>query len=239
MAEPDDPLRADDALVGAQHEDVLLGSDPVDDDEPADPVLHEVEEIPVAVAVLDDRPTTELPRLVVEPAPEPPGRWAGAAPWAVFAVVAVVVIAATTTWASWLQGPTAQRQSFTGLMQPVPTSAAAAPQAAPIAPAPSPDPEPEVEPQPEPVREPVARPTQRPRTTRTPAPAAPRPTGAAVNGTVTTSGKPAGESAPKTSAPGAAAGAANAEAAETDDERDADKEPAEAEKPKPDDEKDD
>jgi hypothetical protein len=237
VAEPDDPLRADDALVGAQHEDVLLGSDPVVDDDPADPVLDEVEEIPVAVAVLDDRPTTELPRLVVGPAPEPPGRWAGAAPWAVFAVVAVVVIAATTTWASWLQGPTAQRQSFTGLMQPVTTSAAAPPQ---VAPAPSPDPEPEVEPQPEPTREPVARPTQRPRTTRTPAPAAPRPTGAAVNGTVTTSGKPAGESAPKTSAPGSAAGAAaNAEAAENDEGRDAEKQPADADKPKPDDENDD
>jgi hypothetical protein len=218
VAEPDDPLRADDALVGAHHEDVLLGADPVDDDEPA-PLPDELDEVPAPVAVLDDRPTTELPPVVVAPAPEPPGAWAGVAPWAVFAAVAVVVIAATTTWASWLQGPTAERQSFTGLIQPTFTASAPAPVEA--APAPDPDPEPEAEPQPDPQpapeRQQVARPTQRPRVTRPPATP---PPAAAVNAPATPTGKPQGQSSAKTPAPSsAAAAAANADASDKDNEK--------------------
>jgi outer membrane biosynthesis protein TonB len=204
VEQSDDPLRADDALVGAEPEDVLLGSGAADEGDPradhADSTPGDVREEATSVVSLDDRPTTELPP-VVGPALEPRGRFAGVASWAVFAAVAVVVIAATTTLGAWLQGPTAERQSFTGLIQPVPTSTASAPPAA--APAPTPSAEPAPEPAPE--KQPAARPTQRPRATRAPAPAQPPPPAAAVNAPTTPEKKP--------EAPGAKTSAASAPAA--------------------------
>lgn len=173
MEEPDDPLRADDAVVGAEHEDVLLGSGAADEAEPdvpyAGPTPADDDEHPTSVAPMDDQPTMEIPA-VVGPAPAPRGRFARVAPWAVFAAVAVVVIAATSTFAAVLQGPTAERQSFTGLIQ-VPTATASAPPPAQAAPPPSPEAEPTPEPEKKP--EPAARPTQRPRATRAPAPPPP------------------------------------------------------------------
>jgi hypothetical protein len=237
--EPDDPLGADDPLVGAQHEDVLLGSGRADDDDPAaeyaDTGHEDVDdESPASAAVLDDRPTTKIPPVVTsESAPEPQGRWAGAAPWAVFAAVAVVVITATTTLASWLQGPTAERQSFTGLLQP-PTTSSAAPvaPAEPASPPPAAEPEPQPEPDPDPAPAPVARPTERPRPTRAQQPAAPPPA-AAVNAPASRTPKPEEESAAKTTAPKAPS-AADVETAEKDGE----KEQTEADKAKPADEED-
>ncbi|WP_343941332.1 hypothetical protein, partial [Pseudonocardia zijingensis] len=129
VGEPDDPLRSDDPLVGAEHEDVLLGSEAADVPEvegdqpdPADP------ERATAVVPVDDRPTTEMPALV-GPAPEAASRGglSGVASWAVFAVIAVVVLTATTTLAGWLQGPTADRQAATPMLQAVPTATAAPP----------------------------------------------------------------------------------------------------------------
>jgi hypothetical protein len=200
VGEPDDPLRADDALVGAEHEDVLLGAGAADEGESGagyDESGHDdVDEHPTSIAALDDRPTTEIPPVVV-PAPQPRGRFAGVASWVVFAAVAVVVIAATTTWASWLQGPTAERQSFTGLIQPpVPTATSSPPPPAETTAAAPPSAEPE--PQPERKPEPAARPTQRPRVTRAPAP--PPPPAAAVNAPVTPDGEKKEEKPPKTSA---------------------------------------
>jgi hypothetical protein len=235
---PDDPLRADDALVGAEHEDVLLDSGAADDGEQdadyADP-RHDVDEHPTSIAPpLDDRPTTEIPR-VVGPAPEPRGRFAGVKPWAVFAAVAVVVITTTTTLASWLQGPTAERQSFTGLMQPPTPTATVAPPA-PVEATPPPPPSAEPEPKPEPKPQPAARPTtQRPRATRAPAAPPPPPPAAAVNAPATPDGekqKEEEESAPKTSAP---RGAAVAEAPETTGGTDS----ADAEKQKEEEDSDD
>jgi outer membrane biosynthesis protein TonB len=223
VSEPDDPLRADDPLVGAQHEDVLLGSGAADDDDPAaeyaDTGQEDVDESPVSGAVLDDRPTTKLPPVVAPAsAPEQQGRWAGAAPWAVFAAVAVVVITATTTLASWLQGPTAERQSFTGLIQPPPTSSVApvAP-AEPAAPPPTAEPEPQPEPDPDPEPARAERPTERPRPTRA-QPAAPPPA-AAVNAPASRTPKPEEEPQARTSAPNAPA-AAGVDTAEKDGEKD-------------------
>ncbi|TWF74131.1 hypothetical protein FHX44_1110 [Pseudonocardia hierapolitana] len=236
MAEPDDPLRADDPLVGAEHEDVLLGSGTAEEREPAaehvDSVQDDLDENPTFVATSDDRPTTELPRVVAPtPAPEPTTWSGGVAPWAVFAAVAVVVIAATTTLASWLQGPTSERQGFTGLTQPFPTATSAppAPVEAPAAP-------PSAEPEPEPEPEPAARPTQRPRATK--APAAPRPPAAAVNGRATPNGEEKEEPASTTSAPSlpaaADAGAAGTGAADTGAaDTDIEKESSEADNAKP------
>ncbi len=241
MNEPDDPLRADDPLVGAQHEDVLLGSGAADDDDPAaeyaDAGHEDADESPESVAVLDDRPTTKLPPVVAAaPAAEPQGRWSGAAPWAVFAAVAVVVITATTTLASWLQGPTAERQSFTGLIQPPPTSAVAP--VAPAEPAPPPptaEPEPQPEANPDPDPAPAARPTERPRPTRA-QPAAPPPA-AAVNAPASRTPKPE-EPPAATSAPQAPA-AAEADTAERDTaEKDGEQESADADKAKPDEDSD-
>jgi hypothetical protein len=236
VAEPDDPLRADDPLVGAEHEDVLLGSGPAEEGEPAagyvDSVRDDVDENPTFVATLDDRPTTELPPVVASaPAPEPTTWLGGAAPWAVFAAVAVVVIAATTTLASWLQGPTSERQGFTGLTQPFPTATSAPP--APAAPVAAPP----VSAEPEPEPEPAARPTQRPRATKAPAPAA-RPPAAAVNGPATPDGEEKEEPAPPSSPPdlpaaagpdAAGTGAADSGPADTDVEKDS----AEADTAKP------
>ena len=223
--EPDDPLRADDPLVGAEHEDVLLGSGAADDDDPAaeyaDTGQEDVDDSPVSGAVLDDRPTTKLPPVVVAaPAPEVQGRWAGAAPWAVFAAVAVVVITATTTLASWLQGPTAERQSFTGLIQSPPTSSVApvAPaEPAPPPPTPEPEPQPTPEAKPDPDPAPAARPTERPRPTRA-QPAAPPPA-ATVNAPASRTPKPQAEP-PATSSAAQAASGAEADTAERDSEND-------------------
>jgi type IV secretory pathway VirB10-like protein len=237
VGEPDDPLRADDALVGTESEDVLLDSGAADEGESraeyagyVDPAPDDPDEHPTSVASLDDRPTTELPP-VVGPAPEPRGRLAGLAPWAVFAAVAVVVIAATTTWAAWLQGPTADRQSATPMIiQPVPTATVAAPPTVAAAP---PAPAAEPEPDPEPEKAPAARTAQRPRPTRAPAP--PPPPAEAVNAPTTPDTKKDTPPATKAPASGAAV-AADKDDADSGD-KDSQKDTADSEKANSDDEK--
>ena len=191
---PDDPLRGDDPLGGAEHEDVLLDGASGDDRSPAadagsgDDADDEaaVPDDATSFVALDDRPTTVIPRVEVTPPAQ--SRWStGLAPWAVFAAVAVLVVAATSTWAAWLQGPTADRQVATPRIQLVPTQTAPAP---PTPEAVASPPEPMVEPEPEPEPEPAARPTQR-RPTRAPAPRPePPPPPAAAAADPETSGTP-------------------------------------------------
>src|SRR5690606_3818661 len=89
------------------------------------------------------------------------------APWAVFGVVAVVVIAGTTMWASWLQGPAADRTAAARVTV-VPATPATSPASTAA--------EPTAEPTPEPTPEPVVERTRPPRPrARTPAPSASDP----------------------------------------------------------------
>lgn len=165
VAVPDDPLR-EDALVVDPPEDMLR------DDTPDPGVAPEPDA--ASVAALDDRPTTELPRVTAPPVPPPPPRsWAaGLAPWAVFAAVGVVVIIATSTWAAWLQGPTSARQAATPRIDPVPVLTSPAPPApATVAPPPSPEPEAESAVEPERDPGPTARSSERAGPTRQQAPA--------------------------------------------------------------------
>jgi type IV secretory pathway VirB10-like protein len=178
---PDDPLRDD--PLGSEGEDVLGGSGvlrPAERDVAADRLVHPAPprlDGPPAATSLDDRPTAYFSRIVetpaapVAPAPQP-GLRAVLAPWAVFGAVGVLLIAATTTWASWLRGPAADQDAPFPTFAPMVTATSPAP-APPAAiaqpPTPTTAPEPEAEPDPEPTR----RATERPRPTRERSPAAP------------------------------------------------------------------
>jgi hypothetical protein len=185
VGEPDDPLRSDDPLVGPEHEDVLLGSagpevrEPEAGDMGPRPSAGPADDDMGATAVVsqDDRPTAVIPALAESAPPAPATRplLSGImAPWAAFAAVALVVIAATSTFAGWLQGPTADRRSATPMLQPVPT-ATAPPSVEPTTPPPATT-EAEPTPEPEPTKERAPRTTQRPRPTRAPAPRPPAAT---------------------------------------------------------------
>jgi hypothetical protein len=157
VAVSDDPLREDE-LVLDEPEDLFDEVGPADE--------------PVAAADPDDRPTTQLPRVTAPPAQAP--TWmSGLAPWAVFGVVAVVVIAATSAWASWLRGPTDQH-SATPRIAPVPTMTAPA---APTSEMAAPSPEPSLDPVTQPIEPPPTRERSRaPRAvTQTPPPPPARP----------------------------------------------------------------
>lgn len=168
MAVPDDPLR-EDVLVPNQPDDDPLRDDGFAPDEPEDGLRDGVPDVDDATSVvaLDERPTTVLPRVSAAPPAASDSRTASLAPWAVFAAVGVVVILATSTWAAWLQGPTADRNAAPPRIDPVQTLTAPAPPA-PVTVVPS-DPEPAAEPEPDP--EPVERSSERPRPTRERAPA--------------------------------------------------------------------
>jgi outer membrane biosynthesis protein TonB len=211
VALPDDPLREDDTSVGAESED-LLGHDPIGVDGPV-----RVDDVDLAeqTSVIgdDDWPTTELPRVAAPAEAEAEAQertWkAILAPWALFAVVAVVVLAATSTWASWLQGPASDGQDTRPQVALVPTSAPAPP--SPQAAEPTPEPSAEAEPVAEPTRTPRATP-ERSRAPRavTKAPPPPPPPPAGTSGTATPPGvsplsaeaPPSGESDEERPAPG-------------------------------------
>lgn len=226
MGEPDDPLRADDPLVGPEHEDVLLGSggpearEPDAGDAGPRPAARPVEDDMGATAVVpqDDRPTSVIPAMA-EPAPQEPAArplLSGImAPWAAFAAVALVVIAATSAFAGWLQGPTADRRSATPMLQPVPT-ATAPPSVEATTPPPATT-EAEPTPEPEPTRERAPRTTQRPRPTRAPAPQPPAATAeapASATGRLQEDQRDADTAVPPPGGAPAGAGIADAETGE-------------------------
>ncbi|WP_433294936.1 hypothetical protein ACQPZQ_11695 [Pseudonocardia sp. CA-142604] len=95
---------------------------------------------PTSIVRLDDIPTSHV-QVVTSPPPAPPQSWIRRmAPWAVFGVVAVVVVGGTTAWSASVRGPEKP------LLASVPSTYAAVPQATTDAPPPA---EPTAKPEPE------------------------------------------------------------------------------------------